>query len=86
METWGYEWLPKAFLYVGTVDALFSTIYGRLLLLKIACVGAVSACGWLNWRRVRVGAVPSISLMGAEVAFAVAVVVATSVLTKTEHP
>ncbi len=72
--------------YVGTVDALLSTIYGRLLLLKIAGVGAVVACGWRNWRRVRVGGEPSIAVMGAEVTFALAVVIVTSVLTETEHP
>ncbi len=75
-----------AWIYVGTVDALLSTIYGRLLMLKMACVGAVVACGWLNWRRVRLGAEPAISVMSAEVAFALAVVITTSVLTETEHP
>ncbi len=82
----GVSGFIAAWIYVGAVDALFSTLYGRLLVLKIACVGAVVACGWLNWRRVRAGAEPSISVMGTEVAFALAVVVATSVLTETEHP
>ncbi len=82
----GVSGIIATWIYVGAVEALLSTIYGRLLLLKIACVGAVVACGWRNWRRVSVGGEPSLSVMGAEVTFALAVVVVTSVLTETEHP
>jgi putative copper export protein len=82
----GASGVAAACTYLGGIAPLISTDYGRLLLLKVACVGAVLACGWLNWQRVRSGAVPSLAIMSVEVAFALAVVTVTSVLTETEHP
>jgi putative copper export protein len=36
---------------VGTLGALVSTTYGRMLLLKVSLVGVVLGLGALNWRR-----------------------------------
>ena len=75
-----------AVLYVGGFAPLVSTDYGRLLLVKLACVAAVLACGGLNWRRSRRGEAPSRVLLALECALAVLTLVVTGVLTETEHP
>ncbi len=40
-----------SFVHVESVDALFSTTYGRLLLTKVALVLTVMVLGAVNWRR-----------------------------------
>ena len=46
--------------YVGGLGALFSSDYGRTLLVKVALLAGVAATGAWNWRRVRpaLGAAP----------------------------
>ncbi len=39
-----------AWRYAGSVGALVHSTWGRLLLLKVACLGGVLAVGWWNWR------------------------------------
>ena len=80
--------LAAAALYVGSVSSLWTTGYGRMLSVKIVLVAAIAACGFVNWRRfgdpVRESSTlpPTVPL---EVTLALAVVLATSVLTELEH-
>ncbi len=75
-----------AWWYVGSMDALISTRYGRTLLVKLALVSGVFVGGWSNWRRVRIGARPARSAMLLETGCALLVVIASGVLSETEHP
>lgn len=75
-----------AIAYVGTWANLATSVYGRLLFAKLLLFGAVLACGWNNWRRVRMGGAPIRSVLVAEVVFACAVLALTGVLTETAHP
>jgi putative copper export protein len=75
-----------AALYIGDVENLVASQYGRLLLLKVALVFLVVICGRLNWLRVQAGVIPAGHVMLAEAAAALAVIVLTSILTETEHP
>jgi putative copper export protein len=65
---------------------LWSTEYGRALLMKLGGVAAVGVCGWVNWRGVRRGAPPNRIVMTVEWVAAVAVLALTAQLTETEHP
>lgn len=49
--------------YVGGIEPLFSSAYGRTLLVKVALLAGVAATGAWNWRRVRpaLGAAPGAS-------------------------
>ena len=49
--------------YVGGIAPLFSSAYGRTLLVKVALLAGVAAAGAWNWRRVRpaLGAAPGAS-------------------------
>ena len=81
--------LVAAYTYLGAVSNLWLTGYGRVLVLKVALVGAVLLCGFTNWRRLhrfRVEELSSRSIILHEVALAVAVVVVTGFLTETGHP
>jgi putative copper resistance protein D len=71
--------------YVGSVEALGSP-YGRVLLVKLAVVAWIAACGWLNWQQVRRGLAPRRSVMTLEWLGALAAIVVTAVLSETEHP
>ena len=77
-----------AALYLDSLSSLWTTGYGRVLSLKIVLVAAIAACGFVNWRRFgdpvreRSALPPTVPL---EVALALAVVLATSVLTELEH-
>ncbi len=82
----GASGVVLAWWYVGSVDGLLGTFYGRLLLLKLAAVAAIGACGFLNWQRARRGHPPHRGLITAEAAFAVATLAVTALLTETEHP
>lgn len=75
-----------AWAYVGGVDGLVGTFYGRLLLAKLAAVAAIGACGFLNWRRVGRREAPNLVLIRAEAALAVLTIAVTALLTETEHP
>lgn len=75
-----------AWLYVGSLDGLFGTFYGRLLLAKLALVGAIGGCGFVNWQRVRAGQPPRVPVVQAEAALAVLTIAVTAWLTETEHP
>jgi copper transport protein len=72
--------------YLGSVAALVETTYGRLLLAKLALVGAIGGCGFVNWQRVRAGEAPRVPVIQAEAAIAVLTIAVTAWLTETEHP
>lgn len=82
----GVSGVVLAWLYVGSMDGLLATFYGRLLLAKLALVGAIGACGFLNWRRAGRGEAPSLPLIRAEAALAGLAIAVTAWLTETEHP
>ena len=80
-------------LHVGTWGALWSTAYGRVLLLKIGVFGLADACGAWNWQRVRpllatedaaTGRLQRVG--GLEVALGVVVLVLTSLLAALPMP
>jgi copper transport protein len=73
-------------LYLGSLDALTTSDYGRALLVKLGVVALIGVCGWRNWQRVRRGRTPERLVMTIEWAAALAAVVVTAVLTETEHP
>ena len=78
--------------YVGSLQALFSTDYGRMLLVKLALVGCVAAVGAWNWRRLRpaLGAAPGAARLRrsatAELLFGTLLLVATAVLVALPAP
>ena len=76
--------LIMAWLYLGAIDNLWATTYGRLLVAKVVTVLAISACGFVNWQRARAGQAPPAASL--EAALALAVVVVTAFLTETAHP
>ncbi len=82
----GVSGVVLAWVYVGSVDGLLGTFYGRLLLGKLALVGAIGACGFLNWRRVGRRQAPTLPLIRAEAALAILTIVVTALLTEAEHP
>jgi copper transport protein len=79
--------LVASALYVETLSSLWTTGYGRALMLKLVLVAGIGACGFVNWRRFgepgdQSAIPPTVPL---EVALACAVALATSVLTELEH-
>jgi putative copper export protein len=75
-----------SYLYIGSLSNLIATAYGRLLMVKLALVAAVTICGYLNWRSIN-GGFPEPGRLGiVELMAALAVVVATGLLTELEHP
>jgi putative copper export protein len=70
-------------LYLGAAESIWAGWYGRLLLLKVATVGGVAACGYLNWQSIRSGREPDRPRVIAEVSLACVVVVVTALLTET---
>jgi putative copper export protein len=80
--------------YVSSMSALFSTAYGRALLVKVALFAAAGAYGYSNWRQMqRVSAGTQViagdamaRTAGRELAFAAAIVLATGVLTELPNP
>jgi putative copper export protein len=78
-----------AYLYVGAFSNLWTTAYGRVLLVKVALVGGISFAGYLNWQRLRrLQEVdePSAAIIVLEAALAAAVVLVTGFLTEIAHP
>ncbi|HEX5831022.1 MAG TPA: CopD family protein [Gemmatimonadaceae bacterium] len=49
----GASGLIAATLHLGGISELWTSAYGRTLLVKLLCLGVVLAAGALNWRRVR---------------------------------
>ena len=78
-----------AYFYIGSFSNLWTTAYGRVLLLKVALVGAVGGCGFVNWRRLK-RIIPyeadSLAIILLEAVLAIAVVLVTALLTETGHP
>ncbi len=73
--------------YIGAWSNLVTTRYGITLLIKLGAVVDMLVLGGLNWKKLRsqgVSAVPP--TVWAELAVAVGVVLATGLLTETEHP
>jgi copper transport protein len=76
----------SAWLHVGSLDALWSTTYGRTLLIKFALLVCVAGAGAYNWRRIRpslgdAGSATRIQrTAGVELALGAAVVIVTAVL------
>ena len=75
--------------YVVSVDQLWTTPYGRALVVKLCCFAGVVFCGYRNWSRWSVlpaGAVSDRRTEILESALALAIVLITSVLTELPHP
>ena len=73
--------------YVGSpLSNLWTTDYGRRLLLKLAVVGASLVCGGLNWRALHRGNGRSNGLPTFEASLVLLIVVLTAWLTETAHP
>jgi putative copper resistance protein D len=75
--------------YLGTLSALWTTTYGRVLSAKVAVVGGVMLMGFLNWRK-GMPAIDSSEMRSAvarqarwEVSLAVVVLILTGILTGT---
>lgn len=84
--------LIAAWLHVGSPSALWSSDYGRLLLIKVAVVALVACTGAYNWRRVlpklgeETGTVRVQRSARVEVAIAVVVLIITAILVATSPP
>ena len=84
--------LASSWIQVQAVAPLWTTLYGRVLLIKLALVVAVGAAGAYNWRvatprLLEAGGVARIRLvMLTELAFAILVLAVTSVLVATPPP
>ena len=81
--------IVAAYLYVGAFSNLWTTAYGRVLLVKVALVGGISVAGYVNWQRLRrLHEVdePSAAIIVLEAALAVVVVLVTGFLTEIAHP
>jgi len=78
-----------AYLYVGAFSNLWTTAYGRVLLVKVALAGGIAICGYSNWRRLRrmhPQKMTGETLIVLETVLTFAVVLATALLTETGHP
>jgi putative copper export protein len=78
--------LAAAWTYLGSIDALWTSDYGKTVSLKLLLVGLVLVCGWTNWRRARARLEPRLPWMMAESIVAMLVLLVTGILTETEHP
>ena len=84
--------LIAAWLHVGTPSALWSSEYGRLLLLKLAAVSLVAITGAYNWRRVlpklgqEAGTIRVQRSARVEMTIAVVVLIITAILVATAPP
>ena len=80
--------LVASALYVEAPSSLWTTPYGRVLMVKALLVAGIAGCGFVNWRRFSEPAGEPATLpstVSLEVALACAVVLATGVLTELEH-
>jgi putative copper export protein len=78
--------LVASWWYVGSLANMWTTRYGRVLLVKIALVCGVVACGYLNWRGIESGRSEPGRAAMVELVLAVSVIAATGLLTELEHP
>lgn len=81
--------IVAAYLYVGAFSNLWTTAYGRVLLVKVVLVGGISIAGYLNWQRLRrLHEVdePSVAIIALEAVLTIAVVLVTGFLTEIAHP
>jgi putative copper export protein len=81
--------IVAAYLYVGAFSNLWTTAYGRVLLVKVGLVSAISIAGYVNWQRLRRRQEidePSVAIIILETALAAAVVLVTGFLTEIAHP
>jgi putative copper export protein len=84
--------LINSIMHLSAVGQLWSTGYGRVLLVKLLLVGAVGAAGVVNWRLVRprlreASGLRRLRLSAAtELVFALLVLTATAVLTGQPRP
>jgi len=81
--------LAASWFYVGALANVWSTAYGRLLVLKACLVAGISVCGYINWRRLRKlheESAPSAWILVLEATLAAAVVSVTGYLTEIAHP
>ncbi|HSJ30381.1 MAG TPA: copper resistance protein CopC [Longimicrobiales bacterium] len=82
----------NAVAHLSALSQLWTTGYGRVLLVKLLFVGGVAVAGFVNWRMVRprlraAGGVRRLRLAaGTELLFAVLVLTATAVLTGQQRP
>lgn len=80
-----------SYAHVGSVGNLFSSAYGRLLLVKLAVVLTVVAFGWRNWKRMtprlrELGDRAMLRSVAGEVLLAILVLAVTAVLVITPPP
>jgi putative copper export protein len=81
-----------AWWYLGALSNLWTTSYGRLLMLKLFLAADAAGCGFVNWQAWRRPVTSTDSLrarrllVGLEIALAAGVIIVTAVLTETEHP
>jgi putative copper resistance protein D len=88
--------VAAAWVYLGSLPALWRSPYGRLLAMKVALVMAAAACGYANWQRFRrerealAGGDdwrgPAAPVVTLEAVLALTIVLATSLLTEMAHP
>ena len=82
----------SAWLRMGALAPLWTTDYGRVLLIKLAMLAAVAATGAYNWRRVQptLGTAPATSRLRktatTELALGAAVVIVTAILVAMPTP
>ena len=76
-----------AYTYVGAISNLWTTSYGRTLLVKLSLVAGALGCGYVNWRSLRrPRAGPMAPALRWELRLAAAIVIATGILTELAHP
>jgi copper transport protein len=84
--------LLASWLHLGSFAALWQSVYGRILLLKLALLVVVFGAGAYNWLRVRpaLGAPPAAARLrrsaAVELATAAAVLAVTAALVSTPPP
>jgi len=72
--------------YLTSPGDLLASTYGRILVIKLAMVAGIMACGATNWRRTRSGRPPALPVIRFEAGLALAVLAVTAVLGETAHP
>jgi putative copper resistance protein D len=83
--------VAMAWSYVGTPSNLWTTTYGQLLVLKLACFAGAATCGFANWRRFaaeRRGAAhhAKLRIVTLETVLLTLIITVTAVLTEVAHP
>lgn len=85
--------LAAAFVHLGEIERLWTTSWGRMLLLKVAVFLAAGACGAVNWQRIAPALAGEdaaearlLRVGGLEVTLGVAALVLTSILVALPMP